>query len=274
MGRKALLILFVIVVAAGVAIRRFPHSFLFSGKNETVKTESQEAKVQPVAVPEAEGNVIDSEVAETRGEPVELKIEPKRVPQSSLLKDVPFTVQAPFGEWNISVFQNGCEEAALVMAAYWISGKPLTKEIAKQEIMALARFEDKKHGQSIDTSAKDTEALFREYYGVTTSEIRTDITLTDMQETLADGAIVIVPADGRKLMNPNYKQPGPMTHMLVVIGYDAEKKEFITHDSGTRKGQNYRYQEEILYEAIRDYPTGDHLPIKGIHKNMIVVRKP
>jgi len=32
MGRKALLILFVIVVAAGVAIRRFPHSFLFSGK--------------------------------------------------------------------------------------------------------------------------------------------------------------------------------------------------------------------------------------------------
>src|SRR3990167_1867294 len=231
MGRKALLILFVIVVAAGVAIRRFPHSFLFSGKNETVKTESQEAKVQPVAVPEAEGNVIDSEVAETRGEPVELKIEPKRVPQSSLLKDVPFTVQAPFGEWNIATFQNGCEEAALVMAVHWLSGEPLTKEIAKQEIIALARFGDKKHGQSIDTSAADTEKFFKEYYNITTSEVRTDITLTDIQEALATGALVIVPMDGRKLQNPNYKQPGPTTHMLVVIGYDAEKKEFITHDS-------------------------------------------
>jgi len=274
MWKKLLLILFVIVIAAGVAIRRFPHSFLFSGKDETVKTESQETKVQPVAVPEAEDNVIDSEVAQTRGEPVELKIEPKKVSQSSLLKDVPFTVQAPFGEWSISTFQNGCEEAALVMAAHWVSGKPLTKDIAKQEIMALARFEDKKHGQSIDTSAADTEKLFGEYYNITTTEMRTDITMTDIQETLITGALVIVPADGVKLKNPNYKQPGPTTHMLVVIGYDAEKKEFITHDSGTRNGKGYRYKEAVLYEAIRDYPTGDHLPIKGIHKDMIVVRKP
>ncbi|MDP3957393.1 MAG: C39 family peptidase [bacterium] len=264
MWGKILLVLFVVVIISGVAIWRFPGSFLFSEKSETVRTENlvlQETEIQPTVV--SEEKII-----------VEPGKQEEKISQSSLTENVPFTVQAPFGEWGVSMFQNGCEEAALVMAAYWVSEKPLTKEIAKQEIIALARFEDKKHGQSIDTSATDTEKLFKEYYNITASEVRTDITLTDIQETLATGALVIVPADGRKLMNPNYKQPGPTTHMLVVIGYDAEKKEFITHDSGTRRGQGYRYQEDILYEAIRDYPTGDHLPVKGIHKDMIVVKKP
>lgn len=266
MWRKIFLILFVIVVASGVAIRRFPRSFLFSGKDEVVKTGnivSQE--------PERKIDIVSEEKIVVEPEKI---IEEKKISQSSFIEGVPFTVQAPLGEWNIATFQNGCEEATLVMAAHFISGEPLTKDIAKKEIIALARFEDKKHGQSIDTSARDTEKLFKEYYNITTTEIRTDITLLNIQEVLSSGAIVIVPADGRKLMNPNYKQPGPTTHMLVVIGYDMEKKEFITNDSGTRRGKGYRYKEDVLYGAIRDYPTGDHLPIRGIQKDMIVVRKP
>lgn len=205
--------------------------------------------------------------------PIQPGSEEIQVSQNSLLANVPFTSQAPFGEWNDPIFQNGCEEATLVMAEYWITGKVLTKEIAKKEIASLVKFEEKEFGQSIDTSAKDTEKLLRDYYNVTTSEVRTDITILDIQKTLVLGALVIVPADGRKLQNPNYKQPGPTTHMLVIIGYDAEKKEFITNDSGTRNGKNYRYKEEVLFGAIRDYPTGDHVPIKEIKKVMIVVKK-
>lgn len=263
MGRRLLLILFVVVVVSGVAVRRFPAVFWRGGEEKVVKSGSvvsQEPKITGDSL--SEEKVID-----------EPEIVTAKIPKSSLVENVPFTVQAPFGEWNIVTFQDGCEEAALVMAAHWLSGKPLTKEIAKKEIIALSLFEDKKHGQSVDTSAEDTQKLLVEYYGVTTSELRTDILMTDIQETLSSGAIVIVPMDGRKLMNPNYKQPGPTTHMLVVIGYDAGKKEFITNDSGTRKGEGYRYKEDILYEAIRDYPTGDHLPIQWIYKNMIVVKK-
>lgn len=203
----------------------------------------------------------------------EIAPETKKIQGSSLLENVPFTVQAPFGEWNDPIFQNGCEEAALLMSQYWITGETLTKEIAKKEIEAISAFEKKDIGQSVDTSAKDTEKVFRDYYGVTTSEVRTNITLLDVEEALSSGWLVIVPVDGRKLKNPNYVQPGPVTHMLVIIGYDAEKKEFITNDSGTRNGKGYRYKENILFEAIRDYPTGNHLPINGIEKSMIVVRK-
>ncbi|KKU51956.1 MAG: hypothetical protein UX75_C0058G0008, partial [Candidatus Moranbacteria bacterium GW2011_GWE2_47_10] len=52
-------------------------------------------------------------------------------------------------------------------------------------------------------------------------------------------------------------------------------KEFITNDSGTRNGEGYRYGENVLFGAVRDYPTGNHYekPIDEsvIERNMIVV---
>ena len=272
---KILLILFVIAIVTGVALRWLPADFL-SGEKEAAP------EIELIALQETANKIAPPPEEEKAAEPEKKSAsdvsEPKpaiaKAPESSSVAGVPFTVQAPFGEWNDPIFQNGCEEAALVMAAHWLSGKPLTKEIARQEIAALASFAEEKYGQSVDTSAADTAKLLAEYYGVTTAEVRMDIGQTDIRDALSAGALVIVPADGRKLKNPNYKQPGPTTHMLVITGYDAETKAFITNDPGTRRGEGYRYAEDILYGAIRDYPTGDHLPITGIRKAMIVVRKP
>ena len=61
--------------------------------------------------------------------------------------------------------------------------------------------------------------------------------------------------------------------MIIIRGYDPLTKEFITNDPGTRKGELYRYDATVLYEAIRDYPTGYHEIIPHIEKNMIVVSK-
>lgn len=205
--------------------------------------------------------------------PVEEKEKKEVIPVSIPALSVPFTSQAPSAKWGDDTFQNGCEEASLAMAAYWISGKPLTKEIAEREIVALSAFERKDIGHAVDTSAADTAKLFRGYYGTGTAEVRYDISAADIRAALAEGAAVIVPTNGRKLGNPNFKQPGPLTHMLVVIGYDAATKEFITNDPGTRLGKGYRYGEKVLLGAIRDYPTGRHLPIAEERTAMIVVRK-
>lgn len=199
--------------------------------------------------------------------------EQAKTTKSSLISDVPFTVQARFGEWNDPVFQNGCEEASLVMIRHWLSGKPLTQEIAKQEMLALVRFEDRWLGHSVDTSATDTLKLFQDYYGVTAGEVRMDIKSADIRTALADGAVVIVPANGRKLHNPHFRQPGPERHMLIIIGYDVSVKQFITNDPGTRYGEGYRYSEDVLFDAIDDYPTGKHLPIQIHRKAMIVMQK-
>ena len=61
--------------------------------------------------------------------------------------------------------------------------------------------------------------------------------------------------------------------MIVVRGYDPVTKEFITNDPETRNGKLYKYKSDVLYEAIRDYPTGYHELITHIDKNMIVVWK-
>ena len=199
--------------------------------------------------------------------------EQAKTTKSSLIPGVPFTVQAPFGEWSDPMFQNGCEEASLVMMGHWLSGKPLTQEIAKQEMLALVRFEDRWLGHSVDTSATDTLKLFQDYYGVTAGEVRMDIKSVDIRTALANGAVVIVPANGRKLHNPHFRQPGPERHMLIIIGYDVSAKQFITNDPGTRYGEGYRYSENVLFDAIDDYPTGKHLPTQIHRKAMIVMQK-
>lgn len=235
-----------------------------ASKNDSTASENafpEKAKSEdaPRTIQEKEGESTISEQAKTT--------------KSSLISDVPFTVQAPFGKWSDPVFQNGCEEASLAMVWYWLSGKPLTQEIAKQEMLALVRFEDRWLGHSVDTSALDTLKLFQDYYGVTAGEVRMDIKSVDIRTALADGAIVIVPANGRKLHNPHFRQPGPERHMLIIIGYDASAKHFITNDPGTRYGERYRYSEDVLFDAIDDYPTGKHLPIQIHRKAMIVMQK-
>ncbi|MDD2766198.1 MAG: C39 family peptidase [Candidatus Moranbacteria bacterium] len=268
MKQKFLFIL-LMFCTLGMAIGFFVVSVVRQSNVTSVQDIPQGEKVEE----EKNRPIVTSDEKKESDENRSVEREPKKVRESSFLENVPFTTQAPFGEWDDPVFQNGCEEAALVMAEYWLTGKPLTKEIAKKEIIALSKFQKKTIGQSIDTSTEDTEKLLREYYSVTTSTVQTNITLLDIREALSSGVLVIVPADGRKLHNPNYTQPGPTTHMLVIIGYDAEKQEFITNDSGTRNGKGYRYREDVLFEAIRDYPTGNHLPIPKIEKSMIIVRK-
>ena len=195
----------------------------------------------------------------------------KKLSSAALISGVPFTVQAPFAEWSNPIFQDACEEASIVMAAAWVSGKSLTKESAKRDIQALAAYQKKLLGHSADTSIEDTEKLLQDFLGVTTTEVKRGVMVPDIKEAVVAEKIVIVPTDGRKLGNPNFKAPGPPRHMLVIIGYDDPKAEFITNDPGTRKGEGYRYDQTVLYEAILDYPTGKHAPVTSAEKVMLTV---
>jgi len=63
----------------------------------------------------------------------------------------------------------------------------------------------------------------------------------------------IVPVDAKMLDNPNYSDPAPDYHVVVLIGYDDATSEFITHDPGTAKGQSFRYDYQKFFDAIGDY---------------------
>ena len=200
---------------------------------------------------------------------------PGRTPGTNqMLLDVPFTPQAPFGEWSNPKLSNGCEEASAYMAMSWVNGTNITPEAAKQKIIEISDYELTNHGVYLDASAQDTvDWIFKGYYGYHNVKLFYDISVEDIKREIRNGNLVIVPVDGKKMGNPYYTQPGPPRHKLVIIGYDHDNGEFITNDPGTRFGKQYRYPEQVLFNAINDYLTGNDLPLPPKRTAMIVVRK-
>ena len=185
-----------------------------------------------------------------------------------------FTKQAPFGDWSDERQQNGCEEAASIMAVYWAQDKNLTLEIAEKEIIRISDFQLEKYGSFSDTSSEDTvKRILNEYFNFYNAEVKYDITIEDIIKEVENGNLILVPTNGQKLKNPYYTQPGATHHELVIKGYDKEMNEFITNDSGTKYGESYRYKTGILYDAIYDYKTGKNEKVDKIIKAMIIIKK-
>ncbi len=194
----------------------------------------------------------------------------EKVPDK-ILMEVPFTTQAPFAKWD-EIHEEACEEASIIMLRYYFSGEKLTPEVAEKEIQALVKFQNKNYGDFKDTTAQQTADLFLDFYGELPDgkklKVVYDFEKEDLKKYLAQGFPIIVPAAGRELGNPNFTAPGPLYHNLVLVGYDGDL--IITNDPGTRKGEGYKYDVDILYNAIHDFP-GKPEDIKKGKKAMIVV---
>jgi hypothetical protein len=180
---------------------------------------------------------------------------------------VPFTSQAPHGNWD-SVHKEACEEASVLMLDAFFDGRALTPEGAEAELQELVQWQMNRFGYFEDTSAEETAIMLREFYGYTDVTVHTLPTLEGLRALLLRGVPVIVPVYGRALGNPYFQQPGPVYHVLVVRGLTDEGK-FITNDPGTRRGEAYIYDAEVLWEAIHDWNGGD---VERGEKVMIVVK--
>lgn len=181
----------------------------------------------------------------------------KKVLPSFVKHEVPFTSQAPLGDWSDQRFQDGCEEASMIMAKYWLANEEFTPHKATQEIIKLSKWEQDKYGTYRDTSAEDTQKTLSEYFGIASS-VRYNLSVQEIKELLSTGSIILVPSNGAVLDNPYFTSP-PEHHMLVIIGYDEQGQQFITNDPGTRRGHSYKYDYSVILSAAQDYPTGDHL---------------
>ncbi|MDO8240492.1 MAG: C39 family peptidase [Candidatus Moranbacteria bacterium] len=212
---------------------------------------------------------IQSSQSATTASAVEIK--------NTIQLDVPFIVQAPFGNWSNPVFQNGCEEASIAMAMNWIRGiDDVSQFSARKQILDIVDFEDANFGYNADTDVFDVAKIFQRYFQYQSVEVKESIVVDDIKQALRNGQLVMVPAFGQALGNPNYTAPGPIEHMLVVIGYDPATREFITNDPGTRKGDGYRYDENVFFNAIWAYPSGSAsvaVPTGKLKKAMVVVQK-
>lgn len=200
--------------------------------------------------------------------------EPDGLTDKVYLANVPFTSQAPTGQWSDPRQQDGCEEASILMAAEWMTGGSIpSTEYALSKMRSLSEMAESMFGSFADSSAADSLKLFRAYTGTTRGVLTYDMTIADIKAELAQGNIVIAPMNGQALGNPNFTGAGPERHFLAIIGYDDATGMFTTNDPGTRNGKNYRYTYATLFAAMRDYPTGDHEPISSNRRAMISIAK-
>jgi hypothetical protein len=171
---------------------------------------------------------------------------------------VPFLSQAPKMVWD-AIHEDACEEASIIMVdAYYRGKKTIDPSAGDQAILDLVALENKIFGYFESTTAAETVRLIREYFGYKRVTVYNLTGPDDIKRALANGYPVILPASGKTLQNPNFKNGGPVYHMLVVKGYLADGR-WITNDPGTRKGADYIYDTQTLMDAAHDWNGGDVL---------------
>ena len=166
---------------------------------------------------------------------------------------VPFQSQAPFGDWS-EPYENGCEEASIIMVDHYLVPSSLSKQQMKDAIDAQVAWQFKNWGEHPELPIAKVAELVKAFYPKYTMQILHNLTADTIKQQLKLGRPVIVPSAGRELGNPNFTGAGPLYHMLVVKGYTATGK-FITNDPGTHNGADYVYTTSVLMNAINDWGT-------------------
>jgi len=167
--------------------------------------------------------------------------------------NVAFATQAPNSDWGLP-YQEACEEAALIQARKYFYNEKLDKAIMDVEIKKVVEWETAHFNLYTDTALSEVKRMAEEYFDLDV-EVSEDVSVGNIKKQLALGFLVLAPTAGRELGNPNFKQPGPIYHFVVIRGYKGSN--FIVNDVGTRKGEGYVYAAGVLTNAIHDLAVID-----------------
>lgn len=181
---------------------------------------------------------------------------------------VPFTSQAPTANWD-ELHNEACEEASVIMANAYFSGtKSLPAPDVEREISKMTNWQNNNFGYHLSIDTDETVKMIESVYDLNAETVT--ISENAIKKALSENKVVIIPANGQMLGNPNFRAPGPIYHMFVITGWN--EKEFITNDPGTRKGHNYVYTYKTIYDATGNWNHGDHA-VDLSDKRMIIVSK-
>jgi hypothetical protein len=263
------IIIIITLISGAISLTEF---FFFQKKNSQSKPSTQtnisqaQKENSPVIATDAAATKNSSQtITDPTPTPDPNPINP--LPAKFLLR-VPFYSQAPLGKWD-AIHEEMCEEASLLNAGLYLQNKKLSAEEYDRELFKLRDLGEKTVGTWVSTTVADTKKLSDTYFRESIkSKIIDNPTIEDIETEIAAGNPVIVPLAGREIGNPNFTPPGPIYHMLVVKGYDAQN--FITNDVGTRKGDSYAYSKNVIMKNMHDWNAQD------IHygaKKMLVLSK-
>ncbi|MEN9558005.1 MAG: hypothetical protein RL141_374 [Candidatus Parcubacteria bacterium] len=177
------------------------------------------------------------------------------IPDAKLLA-VPFMSQAPHANWDMP-YQEACEEASILMVAAYYRGEHgvVPPDSADTQILSLVAFEEDTLRLPPDITVQQAAEVIEAQYPSLQADVIPLEGASQIKQFIATGIPVIIPADGKALPNPNFRNGGPLYHMLVVRGYTPT--HFVTNDPGTRLGENFLYTYDGLLDAVHDWNGGD-----------------
>jgi hypothetical protein len=181
--------------------------------------------------------------------------------------DVPFTSQAPHGEWD-EVHKEACEEASILMTMLYFRSQTIRSPDHAEELLQSVLLRNESLGFEVDTTITQVREVLLSLAPELDAQFLWNPSTADLQAALAKGSLIIMPADGQALGNPYFRNPGPPYHMLVVRGYTSDGYA-ITNDPGTKRGEAFVYRWETLMNAMHDWNGGD---VKNGEKVVLVVR--
>ncbi len=166
--------------------------------------------------------------------------------------DVPFTSQAPDGNWN-EPWQNACEETAIAMVDAFYAGEVgLPPREAAHDILRIFNVKNDRLGSSADESVETMARLVAELGLDWQAHVVLDPTVEALEAEVDAKRPVIIPVFAPTLRNKVYEVGELDYHVVVLIGYDETRNEFIVHDPGTASGQGLRFSYEVLMDAMHD----------------------
>jgi hypothetical protein len=167
-------------------------------------------------------------------------------PPAAAVLSIPYTVQAPFANWK--VFENACEEAAVLMYHDYLEGDhrdQIPAAEADGALRAMERWQVDNWGADRDLTLDKTGQFAQAYYGYHYEVIAA--TQENITAQVAAGHPVIVPAMTHSLQNSHYGR-NTVYHEVVIKGYNPSG--VVTNDAGVQEGRDWFYSWSVLFGAI------------------------
>ncbi len=193
----------------------------------------------------------------------------RTLPTGPIHIKVPFTPQAPYANWD-ETHKEACEEASALMVGRYFRGdraQTIDPVDSDQAILEMVEWQATNFGGHFDLTLIQQQQLIAAFYPDLETEI-VPASAPRIVEDLQKGNLIVIPAAGRLLGNPYFRVPGPIYHMLVIIGVRGTK--FITNDPGTKRGKDYLYDQKTLLGAVHEW-TGDPATINHGRSVMLVI---
>jgi hypothetical protein len=180
----------------------------------------------------------------------------------------PYYAQAPDNNRKLP-WSMLCSEANLVLAAYAVQDKALSKQQFKEEMLAMIPLQEKAFGTYFSIPMHDLKGLYDTMYPtVGNTWILDNPSLKDIKSELAKGNLIIAPTAGKLLNNRFFINWWPTFHTILIVWYD--EKDFYVNEVGMSNGADFKYTHETVMDAMHDFVKGD---ITQWAKRVLVIEK-